>query len=159
MQVLYEHQVNADISLLNQVWQTKELFVFLPNKTVVDIDWLKTTMHGLPASLQTNHFGLLTSGSTGLPKLIIGQRNRADRLVHCLHQEQGSEVVNQTLVTLPLTYSYAFINQWLWSRVHNRELLLTQGFSEPDRLRELLLDSRDAMLCLVGGQVPLLRQY
>jgi len=67
--------------------------------------------------------------------------------------------VSETVCALPLTYSYAFINQWLWAKVFNRKLRLTRGFSEPDHLKEALSKARNAMLCMVGGQVSLLRRY
>jgi len=60
---------------------------------------------------------------------------------------------------LPLTYSYAFINQWLWAHVFNRKLRLTRGFSEPDYLQATLSQASNAMLCMVGSQVSLLRRF
>ena len=108
---------------------------------------------------QAGHFMLLTSGSTGTPKLIVGKRERAEALVRVLHRLQDLEALEETLVTLPLTYSYAFVNQWLWSRVFRRRLVLTRGLAEPDHLRERLASASQAMLCLVGAQVPLLLQH
>ena len=36
---------------------------------------------------------------------------------------------------------------------------LTRGFSEPDHLKETLSQARNAMMCMVGGQVTLLQRY
>jgi acyl-CoA synthetase (AMP-forming)/AMP-acid ligase II len=59
---------------------------------------------------------------------------------------------------LPLTYCYAFVNQWLWAKKFNRRLIQTHGFSRPDNLRKALLKATDAMICMVGAQVPMLIQ-
>jgi acyl-CoA synthetase (AMP-forming)/AMP-acid ligase II len=57
---------------------------------------------------------------------------------------------------LPLAYSYSFVNQWLWSHIHAREFVLTQGFGEPISVLKALESAREAMVCMVGVQVPLL---
>ena len=116
-------------------------------------------MDTLPADLQTGHYALLTSGSTGTPKLIVGRRERTEALVRVLHRLQELDDAAETIVTLPLTYSYAFVNQWLWSQAFKRRLILTRGLAEPDHLRERLASASQAMLCLVGAQVPLLLQH
>ncbi|MFO1490430.1 MAG: hypothetical protein U1F87_05840 [Kiritimatiellia bacterium] len=48
------------------------------------------------------------------------------------------------------------MNQWRWARTHGRTLAMTGGFAEPDVLRAGLENARDAMICLVGAQMPLL---
>jgi acyl-CoA synthetase (AMP-forming)/AMP-acid ligase II len=58
-----------------------------------------------------------------------------------------------------LSYSYAFVNQWLWAHVFGRRLHLTHGFSEPDTLQTALAEAEYAALCLVGTQVPLIRRF
>ena len=65
-------------------------------------------------------------------------------------------VVIITVVALPLTYSFAFVNQWLWARQLGRRLVPTPGLAAPAELGRALDGCRDAMLCLVGAQVPLL---
>jgi acyl-CoA synthetase (AMP-forming)/AMP-acid ligase II len=79
--------------------------------------------------------------------------------VRVLHRLQDLEPVAETLVTLPLTYSYAFANQWLWSQVFGRRLIRSRGLAEPDRLHAELKALTEGMLCLVGAQVPLLLQH
>ena len=157
--VLAQHVIDADIGKLAAAWADASTFALIPDKTGADHDFVARWMETLPADLQTGHYALLTSGSTGTPKLIVGRRERTEALVRVLHRAQELEEDAETIVTLPLTYSYAFVNQWLWSRVLERKLILTRGLAEPDHLRERLASASHAMLCLVGAQVPLLLQH
>jgi acyl-CoA synthetase (AMP-forming)/AMP-acid ligase II len=154
--ILQEHHSPEDLQLLDRAWTKPESFVFLPAKTGVSDDFLKQAIDRLPAELGEAHFVLLTSGSTGEPKLVVGQRERANRLARTLHEVQQSDPVEETIVTLPLSYSYAFVNQWRWARCHERRLVHTAGFADPAALREALRGAQGAMLCMVGAQVPLL---
>jgi len=99
---------------------------------------------------------LLSSGSTGRPVLVVGSRQRAVELVRVLHRHQKSDPVKETPLLLPLSYCYAFVNQWLWARVHDRRLVATGGLLYPGIVERTLTNAEDAMLCLVGAQVPLL---
>lgn len=138
MRILVE---SADTPLsLHRAWDAAETFVLLPAKTSVSQGWVETALSRLPEEMRTNHFCLLTSGSTGAPKLTVGSRARAERLCSVLHEAQQSEPVRSTNVMLPLAYCYAFVNQWLWARVYGR------SFS----------DANDTMLCLVGPQARLI---
>lgn len=157
VKVLAQHQVNAEVGVLAAAWSNSATFALIPDKTGPNsaVPWLET----LPPTFRSEHFVLLTSGSTSIPKLIVGRRDRAEALVRVLHRLQDLEGAEETLVTLPLTYSYAFVNQWLWSRIFRRRLVLTRGLAEPDQLRTRLAVASRAMLCLVGAQVPLLLQH
>lgn len=159
MRVLTQHYIDTDIGALASAWSGVPTFAVVPDKTGADHDFVTRWLETLPAELKTGHYALLTSGSTGTPKLIVGRRERSEALVRVLHRLQELEAATETLVTLPLTYSYAFVNQWLWSQVFKRRLVLTRGLAEPDHLRERLAASSQAMLCLVGAQVPLLLQH
>ncbi len=156
--VLTDTEVEGDIRLLDEAWQRPDTFAFVPQKTSAGHEWIAAALGSLPAHLRTDHFALLTSGSTGQPKLVIGQKQRSERLARVLHERQQSEPIRQTIGALPLTYCYAFVNQWLWSRVMGRELVLTGGFSRPEVLKRALDAAEDAMFCMVGAQVPLLMQ-
>jgi acyl-CoA synthetase (AMP-forming)/AMP-acid ligase II len=158
MYVLTDEQTEDAARALDAAWSADETFVFVPRHTSAGAEWIANSLQTLPPALQTGHFALLTSGSTGQPKLVVGEKRRSENLARALHLAQDSEPVRQTVVTLPLTYCYAFINQWLWARVEGRDLLLTSGFSHPDDLKRALGDAHDAMLCMVGAQVPLLEQ-
>ncbi len=129
----------------------------LPSNLALQEDWIHEALNLLPNETRQNHFILLTSGSTGQPKLIVGNRLRTERLVEVIHAAQHNEPAGETIGALPLSYSYAFVNQWLWSHHLGRKLVTTDGFTRPDELKQALEDARDAMLCMVGVQVPLLR--
>lgn len=157
--ILTQQLIDAKVGQLATAWSGAPSFAVIPDKTGADHDFVARWLETLPPALQSGHFALLTSGSTGTPKLIVGKRERAEALVRVLHRLQDLEGAEETLVTLPLTYSYAFVNQWLWSHVFQRRLVLTRGLAEPDHLRDRLAAASRAMLCLVGAQVPLLLQH
>lgn len=158
LKILREHDVVSDMRALDARWTTPSTFLFVPDKGV-DPAWLRRAVESIPADYRQGCFGLLTSGSTGEPRLIVGSKERTERLVRALHQLQDSEPVRETVCALPLSYSYAFVNQWVWAHVFARRLRLTAGFAEPDVLKAALEEARDAMLCLVGSQVALIRHY
>lgn len=155
MIVLRETHGSEDVALLDASWRSRPTFIYLPEKSSVSPEWIDNAVALFPPDLQQNHFALLTSGSTGEPKLVIGSRIRAEALTRVLHAVQESEPVEETVLALPLGYSYAFVNQWLWSRISGRRLVVTDGFRKPDRLLEALHAANEAMLCLVGSQLPL----
>lgn len=141
--------------MLSRAWRKPETFAFLPARSSLDPAWVDEVLGELPKHLRQDHFALLTSGSTGQPKLIIGARSRAERLAMVLHAIQDNEVAARAVVALPLSYSFAFVNQWVWATVHERELVPT-GLRDPVALRRVLASARDAMLCLVGVQSALI---
>jgi acyl-CoA synthetase (AMP-forming)/AMP-acid ligase II len=145
------------VDALERHWNQAATFAYLPAKSPVSREWVREALDALPEPYRQDHFCLLTSGSTGNPKLVVGRKDRAGRLAGVLHQVQESEPVAETLVTLPLSYCYAFVNQWLWARVAGRRLVQTPGLSQPDVLLAKLRNARDAMLCLTGPQVALFR--
>lgn len=150
---------DGDFPALDEAWTGPSTFAFIPQKTAVPAQWVEAALATLPASLQTGHFALLTSGSTGLPKLVIGARSRSEALARVLHDAQKSAEVEETLLVLPLSYCYAFVNQWLWARTFGRRLVPTPGFAQPDALLQSLRQAKNAMLCLVGSQVALLERF
>jgi acyl-CoA synthetase (AMP-forming)/AMP-acid ligase II len=159
MKTLREQEVRADVGALDRAWASPETFLFLPDKSAVSDDWLSERLARIPAAYAEGHFILLTSGSTGEPKLVIGLRSRAEALARHLHLAQDGEPVRATVCLLPLTYCYAFVNQWLWSRCLERELVITEGFSRPVELEQALATTKASMICLVGAQLPILRQH
>jgi acyl-CoA synthetase (AMP-forming)/AMP-acid ligase II len=148
--------VDPDPTALDAAWAAAPTFAVLPARPPVGEDWVAAALDRLPAEARTGHFALLTSGSTGEPKLIVGERERSERLARALHELQGNEAAERAVVALPLTYSFAFVNQWLWATVHRRELVRTAGLADPSAFRATLREARDAMLCLVGVQGALL---
>jgi len=141
---------------LQSHWEAEETFAYIPEKSPVSISWITQCLNQLPEDYLQGHFCLLTSGSTGDPKLVVGQKQRSEKLAAVLHGVQQSEPVQETIVSLPLTYCYAFVNQWVWSRIMGRRLVPTPGFSRPDEFLKTLRGATDAMLCLIGPQVAFL---
>jgi len=158
LKIIHEREVSTGIALLDACWSDSSTFIFIPDKGFSSA-WLDRVIDLISPEYSKDCFGLLTSGSTGEPKLILGNKARSERLAHALHEQQNSEPVSATVCILPLTYSYAFINQWLWALKFQRNLVLTRGFSEPDNLKEAFGKVKNAMLCMVGGQVSMLRRY
>jgi acyl-CoA synthetase (AMP-forming)/AMP-acid ligase II len=85
---------------------------------------------------------------------VVGARSRAEALARRLHELQALEPVREAIVTLPLTYSYAFVNQWVWSHVHGRRLTLTAGLTDAAALARSFAAADAALVCLVGAQLP-----
>lgn len=159
MKILHQTDLSTDLSTLDHAWAEPPTFAYVPQKSGVPMSWIEQALDEIPQQFGARHFVLLTSGSTGTPKLVVGSRERAEALAATLHSLQDSAPVTGTVLTLPLTYCYAFVNQWLWARCHGRTLKATAGFSEPDELRTTLKGCVDVMLCVVGVQLPLLEQF
>ncbi len=160
MHVIEEQEILSDISVLDDAWGEPQTFALTPPKRGADSGgWAARALEELPEDLRVEHFALLTSGSTGQPRLVVGSRRRAERLALLLHELQEGEAVKQTVVALPLAYCYAFVNQWVWARETGRELLLSAGFGRPGELHDLLEGAAGAMICLVGAQLPLFEQH
>ena len=157
--VLREDTLRHGLDQLTACWRNGQPFVLMPAKTAVTDDWLAHALSTLPAQALEGHFAMLTSGSSGDPKLVLCEMARAEALARTLQIVQSNADVASAIVTLPLTYSFAFVNQWVWAQVHGRPLVQTTGLADPAELRRVLLDAKKAMLCLVGVQVPLLLQY
>ena len=157
--ILYASEVAADIHRLDAAWDDPETFVFVPDKVTEVRGTIEAALSALPSAYRTGHYALLTSGSTGQPKLVFGSRQRSELLARVLHELQQSDPVSETIVALPLTYCYSFVNQFLWARKHDRRLIITEGLARPDALRSALSATEDGMICLVGAQVPLLAEY
>ena len=159
MKVLLDHLDLNDRKDLEHAWNAPATFAFLPGKSHRLRDWVADSLTQLPESLQTEHFALLSSGTTGDPKLVIGSRRRAEALVRLLHEAQTSEPVAAAIVLLPLSYSYAFVNQWLWTFIFGRRFVPTPGFTEPAQLADCLTREAKSMICLVAAHVPLLEAH
>lgn len=159
MILLREDEVHQQPALLAAAWADPATFVLLPAKLSVSDEWLEQSLALVPQELHRDHFIMLTSGTTGQPKLIVGNRARSEKLARVLHDRQDSEPVQETISMLPLSYTYSFVNQWLWSHVMQRRFITTHGLADPKSLKASLQVASDAMICLVGVQVPLLMTH
>lgn len=157
--VIRESEIRSNFRALDIRWRSAETFAILPSNLPLSDEWLDDALHRLPQAFYTKHFLLLTSGSTGQPKIIVASRERAEHLVEVIHRAQDGEATRETICCLPLSYSYSFVNQWLWSRILGRRIILTDGFMRPDELKATLDVAHDAMICMVGAQVSLLRSF
>lgn len=100
--------------------------------------------------------GLLTSGSTGDPKAIVTSAERLAVGIRAIHEAQGLAPIASTAVLLPLAYSFAFVNQLLWSVMMERQLHLPGPLTDMGACVERIRASGDDMLCMVAHQVPAL---
>lgn len=157
IRVIRDPGVKEALPVLADAWNTDETFFFLPERGAPDPAWITARLENIPAPLWRDHFILLTSGSTGQPKLVIGRRSRAEALARLLHQTQQLDAISETLLALPLTYCFAFVNQWLWGHLHQRSVIATAGLANPNAFLAALEHTNQAMLCLVGAQLPLLQ--
>lgn len=156
--VLTDRDILKNISFLDRAWEQEKTFFLLPSLTDVPDEWINAAMQSLPEKLQVGHFALLTSGSTGHPKIFIGSRSRAKALARVLHQCQDSESVVSTILGLPLSYCYGFVNQYVWSVVMGRKLKISGGFKDAIMFKRLIDEAENGMLCLVGPQVVMFEQ-
>lgn len=158
MKILVDREGDAGCRDLAAAWGEPATFAFLPGKSGHREAWSAAALARLPVALAEGHFALLSSGSTGEPKLVLGSRSRSEALARLLHDVQHSEPARAAVGLLPLTYSYAFVNQWLWARVTQRRFVPTAGFARPDDLAATLEATEASMLCLVAAHVPLLER-
>jgi acyl-CoA synthetase (AMP-forming)/AMP-acid ligase II len=152
IRILTDRDTDRDLNALDRAWDAPETFLYLAEKSGLDQTWLGAALANIPAEFHRDHFILLTSGSTGTPKLVVGQRTRAESLAAALHQAQAMDSVRETVLSLPLTYCFSFVNQWLWARLHSRVVIPTRGFADPLALRHAWIAAREAMICAVGTQ-------
>lgn len=144
---------------LAAAWTDDASLLLAPARRGVTETWLREALDRVPAELARGHVALLTSGSTGAPRLVVGEKARAERLAGVMHERQALESIERTVTLLPLTYSYAFVNQWVWSHVHGRALVVSPGLADVAATRALLREGPDTMVCLVGPLFSLLARH
>ncbi|PID38688.1 MAG: hypothetical protein CSB49_04370 [Proteobacteria bacterium] len=159
MHVLREQREGGDLKRLREAWRARETFALLPAKMEVSPVWLEEALARLPEPLREEHFLLLTSGTTGQPKLVIGAKERAEALAALLHEVQDGDAAATATLALPISYCYALVNQFVWGEITGRPVVETRGFADPQSLAEALERGEDTMLCLVGAQLPLLWRF
>ncbi len=93
---------------------------------------------------------LMTSGSTGEPKLVAINETNLAAGIAAIHDAQGLAGARSTGVVLPLAYSYALVNQLLWAVLYEREIYLSGGALNALAALERFRDAGVEMLCLVA---------
>jgi acyl-coenzyme A synthetase/AMP-(fatty) acid ligase len=107
----------------------------------------------LPLQVEPDlYFGLLTSGSTGEPKAIVTSAARLAHGIRGIHVAQGLDDIGHTGVLLPLAYSFACVNQLLWSLLYERALHLPEPLSDMANCLARIRASGIDMLCMVPHQ-------
>ena len=102
------------------------------------------------AADDTLFLALMTSGSTGDPKLVAIDDRRLAAGIAAIHDAQGLADLRRTGVVLPLAYSYALINQLLWAVLYGRDVTLSGGALNALAALERFRDVGVEMLCLVS---------
>ena len=94
-----------------------------------------------------------------MPKLIVASKDRAVGICEKISYAQSLYQCQDIVVSLPLTYSFAFINQFVYSGLSSKSLIVSNGISKPNEYLKILQSSKDSMLCLVGSQFNILKKY
>jgi acyl-coenzyme A synthetase/AMP-(fatty) acid ligase len=94
-----------------------------------------------------------TSGSTGQPKMVATSWDRIENGLCAVTASQGLEQLASTGLLLPPHYSFALVNQVLWSVWKGAELVITPGLASPGDALKLIKERRVEMVCMVGGQL------
>lgn len=159
MEIIQDKRSLEFLRKLSDLWDRRQSFVLIPEKSPFRLDFLEDAIRTIPNSYSRDHFVLATSGTTGEPKLIIASMSRAEKLVHTLHGLQGNAGCEEAIASLPLSYSFSFVNQWLWSKIYSKPIRYVEGLSSPQEYLSVLEAANDSMLCMVGIQAPLLLDY
>ncbi|HEY3360108.1 MAG TPA: fatty acid--CoA ligase family protein [Polyangia bacterium] len=94
-----------------------------------------------------------TSGSTGAARLIAATEEAIGRGVAAIAASQALAAVGSTGLLLPPHYSFALVNQVLWSLTAGARLVLTPGLATPGDTFDILRDEGVEMICMVGRQM------
>ena len=85
LKVLIEREIATDTSILQNCWSNSYTFILAPDQGI-NSGWMSRAIDQIPPEYKQSCFGLLTSGSTGEPKLILGNKARSENLVRLLHE-------------------------------------------------------------------------
>lgn len=122
-----------------------------------DFGWLgeRKPRPGMPRSFDV---AIPTSGSTGSPKLVATDWERVARGIERIDASQDLSQIDSTGLLLPPHYSFAFVNQVLWSLWKGARLVLTRGLATPVVALDELRERRVGMVCMVGQQIRALHK-
>lgn len=99
---------------------------------------------------------LLTTGSTGTPKLVGAEEGALMAGITAIHHAQNLSSVASTGVLLPFAYSFALVNQLLWAVLFERQVVVLPGLLNPAATIDSLRRRQVAMICLVAYQIQML---
>ena len=156
MNIFEDTDIKSNIENFRKQWiGNEEIILWNSNydKKIVDkINWEGNNWG-------KDYFMISTSGSTGIPKIIVASKERASRMCETIVNYQGIMECKDIIVSLPLTYSYAFVNQFLIADLYSKNLIVTEGLSNPSNFIEKIQSSVDSMICLVGSQLSILEKH
>ncbi|WP_171132499.1 MULTISPECIES: class I adenylate-forming enzyme family protein [unclassified Ruegeria] len=154
--ILHDQTTPDFLHDLSRMWQPgTPSFALLPHRFDQDSAWVEACVQALPETLRTDHVLLATSGSTGAPKLLVASRLRAEAIAVEIGQMQGVAPGDTAIMTLPLSYCFSFVNQWVLAQKQSLNRIFAR-LSDPDHFAKVLGESERGLLCLVAAQVPLL---
>lgn len=96
--------------------------------------------------------GLLTSGSTGEPKLIVTSAERLAAGARAIAAAQDLQDQASSAVLLPLAYSFAFVNQLVWALLFERRLSFPGPLADLAQCLQRVDAEGIEMLCCVPQQ-------
>ncbi len=79
------------LDIIRETWRAGSTFILCPSRCAISTEWLERSAALLAPDYAADHFCLLSSGSTGAPKLFVGSKSRAERLALTLHEIRGVE--------------------------------------------------------------------
>ena len=100
---------------------------------------------------------LATSGTTGSPKYVFSDITRNEKLCQLINEKQHLKACKSSIVLLPISYSYPFVNQFLMGYFHNINLLYHDHYKGLSQLKMQLMESENVMLCLTNAYVKILK--
>jgi acyl-coenzyme A synthetase/AMP-(fatty) acid ligase len=157
------HEGYKPIIIPNQ-WsenQIKKISIDYPNIPIFDefqFKYLEQPCEPLYNTDPNFIFALCTSGSTGIPKIVCASDSGITSSVEAINKSQCLDSVENTLVFLPLYYSYALINQLFWCIHYEKWLIITNGLQNLAGFLDLLKNVDIQMICMVGQQIKLLEK-
>ena len=98
MNIIIDNQSADTISAIDRAWRDPASFLLLPGRYESRIGEFGKHFEQLPAAFRRDHFVLTTSGSTGEPRLVVGEKTRSERLAGLLHQVQHMNLQHMQIV-------------------------------------------------------------
>lgn len=96
---------------------------------------------------------LMTSGSTGDPQAIATSEDRLTRGIQFIADAQGIATSKSTGILLPISYSYALVNQLFWAIMFERSVALCDTRMGPVEALRSISGLEVDMLCMVAAQI------